>query len=182
MFVAAVASILVFGLNSLFQSSLTWAWTLAGQRMVRQLAVDMFNRLQRLSLQFHHHHPVGDLLSRLTTDSWCIYKLTDGAVISPIQKLVTLMTLGWVGWQLHPQLTGYAIATAPAMAIATVYFGKRIRNRARLGREAQSRLLTFVHQTLRTCPLFKHSPQNNKTIDNFKRSRLKPSPSPNNAF
>lgn len=150
---AAAASLCIFGLNILLEVGLTWGWSSAGQRMVRSLASALFHRLQRLPLQFHHRNPVGDSLSRLTTDTWCVYKMTDGVLISPIQNVITLAVLGSVAWKLHAELAAYALLTAPLMAVATLYFGKRLKHRVRLGREAQSRLLSFVHQTLSSIPV-----------------------------
>lgn len=149
----AVAALLVFALSTLVETVLTWSWTMAGQRMVGSVAQDMFGRLLHFPLRLHQSRPVGDSLSRLTGDCWCVYKLTDGVVISPLQKVITVLTLGIIAWQLHAQLALCALITAPLMGVATVYFGRRIRRRARQGREAQARLLNFVHQTLSSIPI-----------------------------
>lgn len=150
---AAVGTLCLFALNSFFDVGLTRTWSVTGQRMVHDLAVDLFHHLQRLPLRFHQHHPVGDSLSRLTTDTWCVYKMTDGILIAPAQKVLTLLTLGAVAWNLHAGLAVWAFATVPLMVGATVFFGKRIKRRTHQGRQAQSRLLSFVHQTLSVMPV-----------------------------
>lgn len=43
---AALASLVLFAVNSVIDVMLTWAWTSAGQRMVFALATDLFRRLQ----------------------------------------------------------------------------------------------------------------------------------------
>ena len=152
---AALASLAIFGINSLLGMGLNLSWNACGQRMVYALAADLFARLQRLSLLFHRRRTVGDSLSRLTGDTWCIYSVTDGLLVAPIQHAITLAVMIAIGFALDPVLAWLALAVAPLLALSSRYFGKRLKVRAKLGREAQSRLMSFVHQTLRSLPLVK---------------------------
>lgn len=149
---AAVASVVLFVLESLLVVGLSLSWSIAGQRMVYDLAGELFARLQRLSLLFHSRRSVGDSLSRLTEDTWCIYTLTDG-LISPIQQLITLVALSCIGFLLDPPLTVICLAVAPLLAWASRFFGHRLKRRSKLGREAKSRLMSFVHQSLGAVPI-----------------------------
>src|SRR5262244_2631169 len=47
-----------------------------GQKMVNDLRRDLYARIQRLSLSFHHRRQVGDLLYRLTSDTYAIQTIT----------------------------------------------------------------------------------------------------------
>jgi ATP-binding cassette subfamily B protein/subfamily B ATP-binding cassette protein MsbA len=47
-----------------------------GQKMVNDLRRDLYSQIQRLSLSFHHRRQVGDLLYRLTSDTYAIQTLT----------------------------------------------------------------------------------------------------------
>ena len=75
---AAAMSVGLFVINSALSVGLSIAWSMAGQHMVYDLAGDVFARLQRLSMCFHSRRSVGDSLSRMMEDSWCIYSLADG--------------------------------------------------------------------------------------------------------
>lgn len=150
---AAVASLAVFALTSLLNVALSLSWNAGGQRMVYDLAGDLFARLQRLSLLFHSRRSVGDSLSRLTEDTWCIYSVADGLLISPIQQIITLAVMTCVGFALDPLLAILALGVAPLLALSSKYFGKHLKRRSQLGREAKSRLMSFVHQTLSAIPL-----------------------------
>jgi len=152
---AALTSLAIFAINSLLGMGLNLSWNVCGQRMVYSLAADLFARLQRLSLLFHRRRTVGDSLSRLTGDTWCIYSVTDGLLVAPIQQAITLAVMITIGFALDPVLAWLALAVAPLLALSSRYFGKRLKVRAKLGREAQSRLMSFVHQTLRSLPLVK---------------------------
>jgi ATP-binding cassette subfamily B protein len=152
---AALASLGIFAVNSLVGMGLNLSWNVCGQRMVYGLAADLFARLQRLSLLFHRRRSVGDSLSRLTGDTWCIYSVTDGLLVAPVQQAITLATMICIGFALDPVLSGLALIVAPFLALSSRFFGRRLKVRAKHGREAQSRLMSFVHQTLRSIPLVK---------------------------
>jgi ATP-binding cassette subfamily B protein/subfamily B ATP-binding cassette protein MsbA len=151
--VAASCSIAIFVLNSALGAGLSLAWPYAGLGMVYALAGALYHRLQRLSLLFHRRHPVGDSLSRLSEDAWCVYTLASELLIAPVDQVLRLATVGAVAWHLDPQLAGLSLVAAPLLAVSTRYFGRKLKRQARLGREAQSRLMSFVHQTLTTIPI-----------------------------
>ncbi|HEX9423194.1 MAG TPA: ABC transporter transmembrane domain-containing protein, partial [Pyrinomonadaceae bacterium] len=151
--VAALSSLFLFVLNSVFDSGLTLAWTAASQRMIYDLAGDLFSRLQRLSLLFHSRRTIGDSLSRLTGDTWCVYGLVASVLIAPFQHLLTLTIVSAVAWSLDPAMTLLSLAVAPALGGSALFFAPRLKRRAKQNREAQSHLLSFVHQTLMAIPV-----------------------------
>jgi ATP-binding cassette subfamily B protein/subfamily B ATP-binding cassette protein MsbA len=54
---------------------------------------------------------------------------------------------------MDPQLALLLVLAAPALALSGKYFGGKIRCNARSNRQAQSRIMAFVHQTLSAVPL-----------------------------
>ncbi len=150
--VAALASLGLFAISSAVSAGLLWAQTSAGQSMVCDLNTDVFHRLQRLSLAFHVRRPVGDSLSRLSEDSWSVNTLAS-VLMSPAQNVLTLLTVGAVAWQLDAKLAALSLAVAPMLAAISVIFGQPLKRRAKSQREVQTRLLTFVHQTLQAVPV-----------------------------
>src|SRR5262249_17931691 len=127
---AALSSLGLFALKSILQVGLTWAWSVAGQRMVYDLTTELFHRLQRLSLIFHRRQPVGDSLNRLSGDTWCIYSLTSG-LVTPGQQAILLATTGMVAWQLDRVLAALSIGLAPLLAVSSIVFGRKLKQRAR---------------------------------------------------
>lgn len=151
--IAALGSLGLYALNATLDTGLSWAWSAAGQSMVYELAQSLFYRLQRLSLLFHSQRSVGDSLSRLTGDSYCVYTLTSALLISPVQHLLTLFTISIVAWNLNSSLTLLSFFVAPIMGGSALFFGSRLKRRTKLNREAQSRLTSFVHQTVTAIPM-----------------------------
>jgi ATP-binding cassette subfamily B protein/subfamily B ATP-binding cassette protein MsbA len=150
---AAVSSLVLFALTSVLGVGLSVSWSMAGQRMAYALAGDLFARLQRLSLRFHSRRSVGDSLSRILEDTWCVAQLADTMLMAPIQQTITLVVMICIGFALDPVLATLALAVAPLLALSSRYFGKRLKQRSKLGREAKSRLMSFVHQTFSAIPV-----------------------------
>jgi ATP-binding cassette subfamily B protein/subfamily B ATP-binding cassette protein MsbA len=167
--VAAIASLVVYLLGSIVNAGLSFGWTAAGQRMVYDLAGDLFARLQRLSLLFHGKTPVGDSLSRLSGDAWCVYTVCEGALVAPIQHILTLALVGGVAWRLDPRLAAVAFCVAPLLGASAYFFGRRLRKQTKINREAQARLTSFVHTTLGAIPLVQAYTSETRNVTTFHR-------------
>ncbi len=150
--IAASAGLLLCFVSSALTAAMSWTWSLVGQRMVYELSTQLFDRLLRVPLAYHHQHSAGDSLGRLSGDAWCIYSLTD-RLFTPVSHVATIATIGVVAWQVNPKLTLISLVASPLLALSSMYFGKRMKSRSKLEREAESRVASFVHQTLAAMPL-----------------------------
>jgi ABC-type multidrug transport system fused ATPase/permease subunit/glycosyltransferase involved in cell wall biosynthesis len=151
--VAASASVMVGLVFSLAAVALDRSWEVAGQRMVYSLAADFFRKLQRLPLAFHQDQATGDLLSRLTTDSWSVYTLTDALMISPLVQVFTMGVVGYAAWQLDPYLAVVCFLLVPPIVLLARYLGRSLERRTTTNREAKADVVTFVHRVLGAIPL-----------------------------
>ena len=150
---AALASIMIFAGSALFDAALSTAWAKAGQRMVYGLAGDLFLQLQRLSLLFHAQRSVGDSLSRVTGDAWCVYTVTDSLLVAPARQLMVLVTVGALAWQLDRDLALLMLVAIPVLAGSAFYFGELLKATERRKRETIAQLTAFVHQVLGAMPV-----------------------------
>jgi ATP-binding cassette subfamily B protein/subfamily B ATP-binding cassette protein MsbA len=165
----AFARIGLFAIGSAVDAGLTLGWTVTGQKMVFRLTSDLFHRLQRLSLLFHGRRTVGDSLSRLTVDTWSIYTLTANLIVTPLQEVMLLLTVGVVALRLDRTLGMIALGMAPLLALSSIYFGRRLKSRATRAREAQSRLASFVQQTLSSIPVIQSFGTESRNTQYFRR-------------
>jgi ATP-binding cassette subfamily B protein/subfamily B ATP-binding cassette protein MsbA len=146
------AGLVLFALNSGVDVLMALTWTRVGRRMVYDLALDLFSRAQRRSLAFHARHPVGDTLSRITGDAWCVYTLVDALLLAPGHALFTTVFMVAVMAALDPGLTALALLAAPLMAASAWAFGTPIQAATRARREIESRIQAHVQQTLAGIP------------------------------
>jgi len=146
---AVGASLFIFLFNSLADATLSFAWIRVGQRMVFDLTQDLFAAAQRRSLLFHARSSVGDLLMRITGDSWGLYTATDSLIFTPGHAIANVLFMIIVMARMDVGLTLLSVAVAPFMAGSVLLLGKPLRSIAEKNRELQSSLHSHVQQTLR---------------------------------
>jgi len=151
--VAVFGGLVLFALYAALDTWLTWIWTLVGRRLIFDVVEDLFACLQRRSLTFHKRTPVGDLMGRVSTDSWAVYQIADTLLVRPANALLTIVAMIVLMAQLNAQLTLIAIILAPLMVAASLLLGKPLRAAARLKREVESRLQSHIQQTLTGIPV-----------------------------
>jgi ATP-binding cassette subfamily B protein/subfamily B ATP-binding cassette protein MsbA len=167
--VFALAGLAITVLHIGSESWLAWNWTRAGRRMVFDTAEALFARLQRRSLLFHSRTPVGDTMSCIGRDSWCVYLLLDAAVIAPLSAVFAVAGMAWLMAQLDLTLALVALASAPLMVVASFLVGKPLRAAANLKREIEGRLASHLHQTLSGIPVVQAFVQEDREHERFQQ-------------
>ena len=162
-----LAGIAVFVLNSIAEVVLTRAWIKVGQRLVANIGADLFERVQRRHLPFHTQNSVGDLMSRINGDCWCIYKAVEAFLFTPLFTFVVLGGVIWVMVHLDFTLTLVALATTPFMAGITFMLGRPIRAAAKARREIDSRMHAHLQQTLSGIPVVQAFAQEDNEQERF---------------
>jgi ATP-binding cassette, subfamily B, bacterial len=165
--VVVLGGLALFALSSAVDAALAWIWTIVGRRLVYDVAEDLFAGLQRRSLTFHKRTPVGDLMGRVTTDSWCVYQIVDTLIVTPSHALLTMLAMIVLMAQLNGRLTLIALALAPLMVAASFLMGKPLRAAARLKREVESRLQSHIQQTLTGIPVVQAFGQEERESSRF---------------
>jgi ATP-binding cassette, subfamily B, bacterial len=147
------AGLAVFAAAAALDVVLTYLWIRVGQSLVYDLARDLFARLQRRSLLFHRRTAVGDSLSRVTDDSWCVHTVVDELVFTPGHAVLTGTGVVLVMLQLSPFLTLAALVVAPLMVLASLALGRPIRRAGRRLRTAEIEIQSHVQQTFAGIPV-----------------------------
>ena len=127
---AAVAS----GLVGVLRSYLN---VVVSQRIMYDLKVRMYRRLQSLSLKFFTEHQTGELMSRLTSDISGIDNVISGTLVTIVSNVFILATTLVVMTALSWQFTLLALVVLPWLVIPTLTVG-RLRRRLRRERQQQN--------------------------------------------
>jgi len=117
----------LFALGSAATGSMFFLMVWSGQHVLRTLRVQVFEHINRLSLGYHVEHEAGDTMSRVTNDADTIQQ---GMTFALVQVLSGTMLIVWVGYSMISRSLPYALvalATIPAMAIATSWFSAQAR-------------------------------------------------------
>ena len=146
------AEVVIFLASTLASMVTSYASLMLGQYMTWSLAGDLFRHLQRLSLLFHNKREAGDLIERVTTDSYSVDTLLTGAVLPMIQAVATLVLVLVVMVALEWRLTLLAVSVVPLIMVTTRFFSRPMRERAREQRDSEGRMASVVEQTLGAMP------------------------------
>jgi ATP-binding cassette subfamily B protein len=108
-----------------------------GQQLIADVRGELFSHLQRLSMDYHDQHRVGDLMSRVTNDSEAINNVLSNGLITFITNILTLagimVSMFFLNWQL-------AIGTLILLPIM-LYITSLVTRRSRVAfREVQRNL------------------------------------------
>ena len=149
---AAGGVVLIFLLGTASSAFYNYLSLRLGQRMTFQLAGDLFAHLQRMSLVFHSRRPLGDMIARVTGDSYCVSTLVTDALLPAVQAVVMLVAMFVVMWSLQPTLTILAVGVMPFLAVVIRWLGKPIKDRTREQRDLEGKMISVVEQTLGAVP------------------------------
>jgi ATP-binding cassette subfamily B protein len=162
-----IFGLVVFAVNSASEAILTFSWVRVGQRMVYDFARDLFARVQRRSMIFHTRNSVGDLMSRITYDCWCVNTITDMLLLKPLNVLLTLISMIIVMARMDSTLTLLSLAVAPFMAGSSFLLGQPVRSAARASREIAGQMQSHVQQTLSGIPVVQAFAQEEREQQRF---------------
>jgi ATP-binding cassette subfamily B protein len=147
------ATILIFLIGWLVEVADAYANITFGQRMVYDLAADLFAKLQHLSLGFHAKKSVGDNIRRVTSDCNCVSVIAKDAMLPMLTAAVTLVTMFAILWRNDPRLTLFSIAVVPLMGAAFFLYARPMIERGAQQQEIEGRGFGIVEQTFAAIPI-----------------------------
>jgi len=146
------STVFIFLAGTLMSMVRTTASVRLGQQMVYELGADLFLHLQRLSLLFHSHRSVGDMIARVTIDPYCVQVLVTGVLLPLIEAAIALIAMFAIMWRLEPRMTLFALGVVPVMTLIIWWFGGPMKVRHRERRDLEARVMAVVQQTLSAIP------------------------------
>jgi ATP-binding cassette subfamily B protein/subfamily B ATP-binding cassette protein MsbA len=149
---AALGTVAIFLLGTGSSTFYNYFSLKIGQRMTFALASDLFAHLQRLSLIFHSRRPLGDMIARVTGDSYCVSTLVTDALIPAVQALVMLGAMFVVMFALEPTLAIIALGVLPFLGVVIRFMAEPIKDRSRAQRDLEGEMVSVVEQTLGAVP------------------------------
>src|ERR1043165_6783083 len=150
---AVLATVLIFLFRWALGLANTYANISLGQRMVYDLAADLFARLQQLSLRFHSSKSVGDNIRRVTSDCTCVATILKDALMPSLSSLITLGAMFAIMWRIDSSLTLLALAVAPCMMLVFQLYARPMMERSYEQQEIEGRIYDVVEQPFSAMPV-----------------------------
>lgn len=118
------------------------------QRLVYDVSVNLFSKLQRLSLSFYTKNKIGDLLQRVTGDVFVIYFLVAQIIIPAITSLICLIAMFYIMAKIDLLMAVIALAVVPILGVSLAFFSKPMSETTMEQYKKQGDLSAFLQQSL----------------------------------
>ncbi len=119
-----------------------------GQNMVNDLRGALYAHLQRQSLAYHGRQRVGDLMYRITADSFAVQTMIMNGVLPILSAVILLGGMLVVLFPMDPVLTLLALTVVPVLFVLIASFNKKIVDISTEARERESRVYSLVQWTM----------------------------------
>jgi ATP-binding cassette subfamily B multidrug efflux pump len=153
----------------------TMLTSLLGQRVMRDLRMQIFTHLQRLSIPFFDRTPVGRLITRVTSDVEALNELFTAGVVAGVGDLFTLAVISVVMLIIDWRLALAAFAAIPFVLLTSHFFRKHVRETYRDIRTRLARINAFLQERLtgmRVVQLFGREAYEARRLEESNRSHL----------
>src|SRR5437762_1173650 len=153
----------------------TWLTSLLGQRVMRDLRLEIFRHLQRLSVSYFDRNPVGRLITRVTSDVETLNELFTAGVVSGLGDLFTLVAISVAMLIMDWRLAVWSFAVIPFVVVVSGLFRKGVRETYREIRVRIARINSFLQERLtgmRIVQLFGQEKREAGRFDELNREHL----------
>ncbi len=113
-------------------------------RMVMDLRVDLFRKIQQMSLAFYKSKPTGELISRVTSDVGAVRNANVDVIKNLIRQVLTLIALLVVLFKRDWQLAILACATVPFSGVLIERVGRKVKRITKRSQERQADLSALM--------------------------------------
>jgi ATP-binding cassette subfamily B multidrug efflux pump len=148
-----------FGLN-FFQ---VYAMEVAGQRMMHDLRMKVFSRLQNLSVSFFDKNPVGRLVTRLTNDIQNVHEMFTSVLVNLFKDILLLIGILIFLLYLDRELALASFSVLPLIFLTTLFFSRKARDAFRDIRFRIAQMNAFLQENfsgIKVIQLFRREEEN----------------------
>ncbi len=131
-----------------FEYGQTLLTTYVGQRVMYDLRLQIFARLQRLSIPYFDRHPVGRLMTRVTSDVETLNELFSSGVVTVFGDVFTLVAIMLMMLATDWRLALVAFSVIPLVWLTVTIFRRSVREAFRDIRVRLARLNSYLQEHL----------------------------------
>ena len=138
--------ILIFTFALEFIQTYLMQWT--GQKVMFDLRRQIFRHLQFMHVGFFDKHPVGRLVTRVTTDVDALNEMFTAGVVSIFEDVFVLAGIIAIMMRMNWKLALITFAVLPLIVYATLIFRDKVRDSYRRIRTAIARINSFLQEAV----------------------------------
>ena len=126
----------------------TWGTTLIGQRVMKDIRLELFRKTCSQSTAFLSRHPVGRIVTRLTGDVETINEFFSSVLVAFLKDLSIMAGVVITLFILSPALALASLITLPPVLAVTAVSRIKARDAFRRQRTASSRVNSYLSESL----------------------------------
>ncbi|WP_130618148.1 ABC transporter transmembrane domain-containing protein [Dyella amyloliquefaciens] len=129
--------------------------TLLGERALASLRAKLYSHVIRLDVSFFERSRVGELISRLGTDTEVIQALIGSGISVALRSAVMLLGATAMMIWTSPRLAGLTALVIPAVMLPILVFGRRVQKLSRASQDRLADTAAIANETLNAAPAVK---------------------------
>ncbi|CAH8707346.1 ABC transporter ATP-binding protein/permease [Paenibacillus thiaminolyticus] len=140
-----------------------------GQSIVGQLRKDLFRHISKQSMSFFDRHPIGSLVTNVSSDTETINQFFTQVLLSLVRDGLSLLLVVAFMFSLDAQLALYCLLLFPVIFAIAAAFRSLLRSAYQRVRGELSRLIAFLAENLAGMSLIQAFHQEKDQTDQFTR-------------
>jgi len=129
--------------------------TLLGERTLAALRAKLYDHVIRLDVGFFERTRVGELISRLGTDTEVVQALVGSGISVALRSVVMLVGATAMMVWTSPRLAGLTALVIPAVVLPILVFGRRVQKLSRASQDRLADAAAIANETLNAAPAVK---------------------------
>jgi ATP-binding cassette subfamily B protein len=162
--------LIAYVLDNGFQGASSWLMARISQDALRRLRRDLFEHLQKLSIQFFDSHTAGELMSRLTNDIEAINQAVSQNVVSLVASVLSLIGILIAMFILNRWLALSAILVVPIMFWFTQFVARYTRKGFRSLQKELGEINSIMEESISGQRVVKAFRRSETAIERFRAS------------
>ena len=138
-----------------------------GQRVIRDVRLRLYKKLQDLSLGYYSQKRTGELISRITNDVKTIENAVSYGVTDLIYQTFQIMLFTVLIFAIHWKMALIALILFPLVAIPTVKIGRKLKKLTKRQQERMADINSLLNETISGVRIVKAFNMEQHEIDKF---------------
>jgi subfamily B ATP-binding cassette protein MsbA len=118
------------------------------ERVLSQIRIDLYDKLQRMSLRFLGNNRSGELLSRIMHDVGFVQHLVNDRLFMTIGSAAKMAVLVFLMIRIHPQLSLLSLSLLPVVSVIVMIFRKRFYQSTLEHQQTQANLSAAIQDNI----------------------------------
>lgn len=155
-------------LNVILQYAFIYATSWLGQSIIKDLRVNVFQKITSLKLKYFDTTPIGTSTTRTINDIETINTVFSQGVITILADLLTLFAVLAIMFYTSIELTLVCLVTMPFLIVATYIFKEKVKASYQVVRTQISRMNAYLQERITGMRIVQVFNQEQAEMENFK--------------